>query len=73
VWSQNDTQTPVTSEYYAAHYAATANNDYVGWLGLTLAEIVDQVAQAAEAIGPSDILVIELSTACSRLIRHREN
>jgi hypothetical protein len=51
----------VASGYYAAHYQTVSGSLYVGFLGQTLPEILDQLAQAVAAIGAKDILIIEIS------------
>ena len=57
---ENSTGSGTATGYYAAHYQ-TEGDAYVGFLGQTLPEILDQLGQAVAAIGANDILIIEIS------------
>jgi hypothetical protein len=61
VWYQAGPGYKVANGYYAAHYQTLSGALYVGFLGQTLAEILDQLGLAVAAIGAKDILIIELS------------
>jgi hypothetical protein len=48
--------------WYIAHWSKILSSTaYVGWLGVSLSEAISGIAQAAAALGDSDVLVVELS------------